>query len=172
MMKFITAIAAFSLTFILSVALVGFPKTDYDAQVYELRSNIQTQQNIQYLLNQDIRNGVARDRKIYEKGFSYDSKDVSPEYADVINEYVDNSTSLDDTQLPADFQLAWQSHMRAWHEHASFLNRTKSFCKMRKLTGEDFSDIFNRQDREITNTWRRVISVAGKYGATVPYQYY
>ena len=171
-MKFITAIAAFSLTFILSVALVGFPKTDYDTQVFELRSNIQVQQNISYLLNQDIRNGRDRDRKIYQNDFSYASIYNSEEYAEIINEYVDESSSLDDSQLPADFQLAWQNHMLAWREHANFLNRSKSHCKLRKMNTEEFSQVFDRQDREITRTWRKVLSLAGKYGATVSYRYY
>jgi hypothetical protein len=62
--------------------------------------------------------------------------------------------------------------MLAWREHASFLNRAKNHCKMQKLSSEEFSRTLVRQDKEITDTWRKVLSVAGKYGATVPYRYY
>ena len=171
-MKFITGIVAFSLTFILSVALVGFPETNYEAQVFELRNNFKTEQNISYLLNQDIRNGDKRDGKIYALEFAYDSNRVSGEYAEIIDEYVDASNSLDDTQLPADFQLAWQNHMRAWRNHSNFLSKSRNSCKMRKMNSEDFAKVFEQQEREILRTWRKTLSVAAKYGATVPYQYY
>ncbi len=172
MMKFITTIAAFSLTFILSVALVGFPKTDYDAQFYQLKTDIQTEQNISYLLDQDIRNGSSRDGNISDTDLTADSTGVSAEYAKTINRYVDASSSLDDSQLPADFQLAWQNHMHAWRVHANFLNQSSYFSKMQKMNNDDFPEIYNRQNNEITRTWRQVISVARKYGVTVSYKYY
>ncbi|MGI8641902.1 MAG: hypothetical protein ACR2MG_18385 [Pyrinomonadaceae bacterium] len=173
MMKFITTIGAFSLTFILSVALVGFPKTNYFP--FETVNNYRIQQNISSLLTQDISNGRERDRKIYsldDTDFSSDSVYLSPEYAETISEYVNESSSIDDSDLPTDFQLAWQNHLRAWREHANFLSKPKSHCKMQKFNSEEFSRTFARQDEEITVTWRKVLSVAGKYGATVSYRYY
>lgn len=171
MMKFITTIAAFSLTFILSVALVGFPKETSSFNLFQPRTINRTQDNILSLLTVDISNGVKRDQKIYDYAYSDNPKNVSGEYAEIINEYVDASSSLDDSQMPEDFQLAWQNHMHAWRQHASFLNQSKHFCHLRKMSDSDFTEIYNRQDAEITRTWRKVLSVAGKYGATVPYQY-
>lgn len=173
MMKFITTIGAFSLTFIFSVALVGFPKADYFP--FADAGNNRVQQNVLSLLQQDIRNGLERDRKIYslmEANLSPQPVYLSPEYAEVMSEYVDESASIDDTDLPADFQLAWQNHLRAWREHANFLGKPKSHCKMQKFNSEEFSRTFARQDEEITVTWGKVLSVAGKYGVTVSYKYY
>ncbi len=172
-MKFITTIGAFSLTFILSVALVGFPKMNY--LPFETVNNYRIQKNISSLLQQDINNGSERDIKIYsliDAELSSDSVYLSPEYAETISEYVDDSSSIEDTDLPSDFQLAWQNHLRAWREHANFLSKPKSHCKMQKSGSEEFSRTFARQDEEITVTWRKVLAVAGKYGATVSYQYY
>ncbi len=173
MMKFITTIGAFSLTFIFSVALVGFPKVDYFP--FADAGNNRVQQNVSSLLQQDIRNGLERDRKIYslmEANLSPEPVYLSFEYAEVMSEYVDESVSIDDTNLPTDFQLAWQNHLLAWREHANFLSKPKSHCKMQKFNSEEFSRTFARQDEEITVTWGKVLSVAGKYGVTVPYKYY
>lgn len=175
MMKFITSIAAFSLAFFLSVALIGFPQDNSEFQIHEIRTNIKTQQNIGYFLSQDIANGNRRDRKIYENGFVYDPANVSSEYAEIINEYADASGNLDASQLPADFQLAWQNHMKAWRTHAVFLNRSKHFCKMQTMNQDkkdhDLSEVFARQDLEITRTWYEVLAAADKYGATIALRY-
>ncbi len=181
MMKFITTIGVFLLTFTFSVALVGFPKTNYFPS--ETANNNVFQRDISSLLRRDINNGVDRDRKILTALYARSSSDslyisperfyTSPEYIEAVSEYANESASIDDTNLPADFQLAWQDHMLAWRDHTNFLNNSTSHCKMRKfkLSGESFEDGFNRQNNEINVTWEKVLVTAEKYGVTVPEQY-
>ena len=66
MMKFISSIIAFSLTFILSVVLIGVPKNTYHANYSNLTCYTQNQKNIVSLLRRDIRNGDVRSQEIKE----------------------------------------------------------------------------------------------------------
>ena len=157
MMNFIKTIGAFSLTFFLSVALVGVPKSISD------------------FLAQDVSNGRDRDlavRSIYREDLSSEEIYSSAAYTQIINEYTEQSESLDDSGLPEEFQTAWQSHVQAWREHANFLNENKTRCKMRKVKGEEFVRTFKQQDAEITATWFKVLSVARKHGVYIPVDYY
>ena len=126
MMNFIKTIGAFSLTFIFSVALVGLPQS--------------AQPGISLLLQRDISNGHERDLDVYNFSDSDSPEDiyVSPEYAETVSEYVNASSSMDDTNLPADFQAAWRNHMAAWREFDDFLSKSKHHCRMQKLNSEEF----------------------------------
>ncbi len=159
MMNFIKTIGVFSLTFFLSVALIGVPKS------------------ISNFLIQDVDNGFERDaytRLLFREGVS--NKDVfsSSEYKSIINEYTNKSENLDDSELPADFQAAWRDHVAAWRDHANFLNQSKTHCKMSKyaVDDEEFSRTFVQQDAEITRTWYKVLSVAREHGVVIPKTYY
>lgn len=77
--------------------------------------------------------------------------------------YVNASESLDDSGLPADFQLAWRAHIRAWREHSDLLNRL--VWRSDNWDGADL-DLYREQSETINETWSEVKSVAYSYGAT------
>ena len=162
MMKFITGIVAFTLTFVFSVALIGFPKADFVP--FEVRGDSQVQQNVASLLRRDIRNGRERDKKLDEMDLLSEKPVYSEAYIKVVNEYVDKSSSMDDADLPADFQVAWREHMQAWNDYADFINSSEngktSSCMLSRL-----EDNYNQ---EISITWEEVLRVGREYGAN-PY---
>lgn len=151
-MKFITAVAAFSITFGFSTVLAGL-----------LGENNQTGQKISSLLERDIANGEEMEEI---SRFAY-----SPfEYTEVVTEYVDNSQAIDDTNLPADFRFAWQTHMRAWRAHANFLSRNDYIKK--KMSAGEISKIMIEQKYEILTTWMNVLKIARRYDAVIPFDAY
>ena len=151
-MKFITAIVAFSITFGFSTVLAGL-----------LGENNETAQKISSLLKKDIANGQEMDAV-------YQSASSPFEYARVVSNYVDNSQAIDDTNLPADFRIAWQAHMHAWGVHANFLSI--SSYKKDKMSAEEISQITTEHKYEITTTWLGVLRLARKYDAVIPYNAY
>ncbi len=164
-MKFITHIVAFSAAFIFSVLLIGAPGGNF---VFELQGN-QTQRAINVLLRKDVGNGLHRDYKIQiiNDGNPFSEAASSFEqYAEVISEYVSESETISDDNLPPDFRAAWQTHMLTWREHANFLNQTASVKG--KITSEETYQIYKAQDREITKTWLEVLQIARSYGAVIP----
>ena len=160
MMKFITGIVAFTLTFIFSVALVGFPKADF--LPFEIRGNNQTARNIASLIQRDVRN---RDERFDKIDFRAERSAYFVEYAKAVNEYVDKSESMNDADLPTDFQTAWREHMKAWRDYSNFLNK----CETKKMGDSDFAQLDKNYNREISVTWSEVLQVGRKYGATLPY---
>lgn len=159
MMNFIKTIGAFSLTFFLSVALIGVPKSISD------------------FLIKDVDNGFERDANtqlLFREGVSKQDVFTSSEYKYIISEYTNRSQNLDDSELPADFQAAWRDHVAAWRDHANFLNQGKTHCKMRKYAAnnEEFFRTFKQQDAEITRTWYKVLSAARQHGVVIPKSYY
>jgi hypothetical protein len=168
-MKFIAAIVAFSATFFFSILLVGFPKTNYSLQH---QCSNQKLHRVTSLLQQDIAFGHKRDAQaysLYRRNDSSTSIYTSTEYAEIVTEYVRNSESLDDTTLPQDFRFAWRNHMKAWHEHATFLNQAEESFFNEDINRSEFFEVFWMQDQEITDTWRKVEVVGRKYGANVQY---
>lgn len=147
-MKHIAATIAFSAAFFFSTLLVG--------------------QSVTSLLEQDIAFGHKRDDQIhslYRRNNSSTSIYALTEYAAIVTEYVRKSESLDDTTLPQDFQFAWRNHMKAWREHANFLNQAEESFFSEDINRSEFFEVFWKQDREITNTWRMVEVFGRKYGA-------
>ena len=159
MMKFITGIVAFTLTFAFSVALIGFPQVDFLPS--EIRGNSQTQQNIASLLHRDVRNGEERFDKI---DFQSEKSVYFEEYTKAVNEYVDKSASMNDADLPPDFQVAWREHMRAWRDYADFLNSSETV----NASSCSFSRLEDSYNREISVTWSEVLQIGREYGAN-PY---
>ena len=146
-MKFITAIVAFSITFGFSTVLAGL-----------LGENNQTAQRISDLLKQDIANGQQMD-EIYQSNSSF-------EFAEAVNEYVNSSQAIDDTNLPSDFRFVWRTHMEAWRAHADFLIRTD--CMRKRMSAEETSRVTIEQKYEIITTWMNVLRIARRYGAVIP----
>ena len=159
-MKFITGIVAFTLTFVFSVALVGFPKADF--LPFEAQFSSPTARNIASLVQRDVRNGDERFNKI---NFSAERTAYFEAYSDAVNEYVDKSESMDDVDLPADFQTAWREHMKAWRDYSNFLNK----CGTKKMDDSEFGQLDRTYNREISVTWQEVLQVGREYGARLPY---
>lgn len=161
-MKFITGIVAFTLTFVFSVALVGFPKAEFPP--YEIRGNNQIQRNISSLLQRDIRNGKERDENLDKIYFESEKSAYFEAYTKAVNEYVDKSSNINDADLPPDFQVAWREHMQAWSDYEDFLNSSP--------TAQTSSCVFSRLEepynREISVTWEEVLRIGREYGAN-PY---
>lgn len=159
-MKFITKIVAFTITFAFSVALIGLPKADF--LPFENQINNQTQRNISLLLQRDVRNGEERDENI---NFRSEKSSYLEATAEAVNEYVNKSESMNDADLPPDFQSAWHEHMQAWRDYAEFLNESKTI----KTSSCVFNRLEENYNQEISATWIEVLRVGGEYGATLPY---
>ncbi|MGI9036782.1 MAG: hypothetical protein ACR2GD_12185 [Pyrinomonadaceae bacterium] len=181
--KNILSSIAFIAAFILSVSLVGLPKDNFYSRFTDASNFSQNRQNIRLLLRQDISNGMLRDRTIYsleELNKNSDSSfDIAP-FADATEEYVESSESIDDTDLPADFQTAWHNHLDAWREQADFLNQVKGTVQEEEINGQKqftFSlnpheeNVYQNQTDEINRTWHEVLRIAKKYDVDA-YRYY
>lgn len=158
-MKYITAVVSFAVTFGLSVLLIGVPERSFSFQPFEIQADNETAVQISFLLQQDDDNGR-------EMEASYRMPLASLEFSQATNQYVSQSEAIDDTQLPADFRLVWQAHIKAWRTHADFLRRNS--LSNQPMSRCEFSRTYNKQNQEITRTWRNVLEVAEEYGADIP----
>ena len=75
------------------------------------------------------------------------------------------SANLATEELPQEFHIAWNKHMKAWRDYADFLDRMKNSSIRMKMSGEKLSDFNNEYNSEINSTWSEVLSVADEYGA-------
>lgn len=148
-----TALLAFVLTFAMSAVIANFIKVEKGTVI--LWNDAKSAQKITELLTQDIANG--RDRMLLEDATSLD------EYAISTLSYVENSESIDDSNLPADFQRAWRIHMRAWRNHSNFLLNGRIYS-----SNVRFSRVWLKNTREINDSWDRVLQIAQKHGAEIP----
>lgn len=167
--KHYTALFAFVATFAISATVAGFFKIEQGAFV--LWDETKTAQKITELLSKDIANG--RERILNE------------DYAITTLSYVDNSESLDDSNLPSDFRQAWRAHMKAWRSHSDFLNNTPRYVEVSAhRTANEYRTanessrrvrkLFSQNVNEINRTWSKVLKIAEKHGAEIPagaYQY-
>lgn len=160
MMKFITKTAAFTLTFIFSLVLTGFPKTDLLS--FESRGSCRDQYNISAFLQRDVENGRERDYKV--NLHSEDSDSYFEVYTENINEYVDKSINLNDQDLPSDFQSAWREHLRVWRDYNDFINERKTT----QISSCAFNRLDNIYNQEISETWDEVLRVGREYGVELP----
>ncbi len=166
-MKSIISIVAFTVTFGFSVVLVGllfgFPQNELGySTVSRSTCADQTCRNIENLIYQDIKNGDLRNYKISN---SIRSEISYNQYTEFVENYVNQSESMEDYDFPADFQAAWRNHMKAWRDYSDFLNNQARSSK--KLSRADFSKIDNDFNVEINKTWYETLSIGRSYGANV-----
>lgn len=171
--KIITAIIAFAATFLSSAALTGLlvGKRVLPVSTVYRTVSAQTQKRILILLRQDISNGEKRDNALfqteyYRQPLSAVSVGV---YAEVIGEYQTKSASINDTDLPQDFQSAWRQHMKAWRDHSVFLDQLKQSAETQSMTAQEIAGRLNDRDDAINRTWYKVLRIASKYNAN-PYE--
>lgn len=180
--KSIVSLIAFFAAFVFSVMLVGLPKDNAYSKLSATRNYRQQQQNIRLLLWSDINRGRERDRKLLQLdgiGESFQTASNVFQIASLTEEYVDGSQSMDTSDLPTDFQAAWQAHMNAWRSQSDYFNEIKSAAnnyagdrsENGKYSGHLFrvdSETYRNQGDEINQTWYEVLRVGRKYGVYVP----
>ncbi len=171
--RFITAIIAFAGTFAVSVGLVwllfGFPVKE--VVNYSHHNCSQRHADAIYShLQRDIGNGRERD----EKSFRANNREENDEsgysvlfHASSVAEYADQSGSLDTSNLPQDFQIAWHKHMDAWRNYSEFLTDMKEVADDGKISQKNFEILQNRYTNEVDRTWYEVLRISRNYGAFV-----
>lgn len=168
--RIITAIIAFVVTFVFSAGLVrilfGAPEVQ---TVYRYKPQCADRyaSDIESFIWQDIRNGETQMERISVKsGFELKpSNEFFTQYADAVSEYVNKSSSMDDSQLPENLRTAWRKHMEAWQNYSDFLTEVKNSRKT--LSDDEFRISEKRLDYEISQTWHEVIRLGRSYGADV-----
>ncbi|CAN5342666.1 hypothetical protein BH10ACI1_BH10ACI1_09910 [soil metagenome] len=159
--RIITAIIAFVGAFALSVGLVGllfgFPSKPTFNRSYHNCSE-RHGEAIYSLLRRDISNGQERDEAT---GYSIE------DHANSVAQYADESGSMDVSDLPQDFQIAWHKHMNAWHNYSDFLNDLKESSADQTVDKTDVMTLDNHYTDEINRTWFEVLRIGRSYGAVI-----
>lgn len=175
--KAVLSIIAFLAAFGISVAVT--PRAAQSTvSPYEKRScaaQSETALRITKLLSQDIENGRLRDRKIESFGIDGISRRAYlVNFVAATDEYADASASIDDSDLPQDFKNAWREHMTAWKNQSDFLNEyTYVSHRQGDGIGSGEGSAFPRrqygeQNRQISDTWYKVLRIARSYNAYIP----
>jgi len=73
---------------------------------------------------------------------------------------------LDASEFPQDFQIAWNKHVDAWQDYSEFLDIKKDSSKQ-KMNIDDYRDLDNSYNNEITETWYEVLRIGRNHGAYV-----
>ncbi len=183
--KNILSIAAFVIAFSLSTVLASFfitktYPTTFEVVSYSSHSNCSksrhnlnqslTAREITEFIRQDKANGRERDRKIFGVGIdfrpAFDSSNYDS-YVEAVEEYVDDSSNLDASEFPREFQKKWADHIKTWHDYSDFLNEMKDSSNRKNFEIEELLAIDNQQSAEINRTWDEVLQVGSNYGADV-----
>jgi len=171
--RYIVGIIAFIGTFAVSVGLVwlifGFPtKPNYNYTRH--KCNDRNADAIFSHISRDKRNGEIRDQRSFrtnnwerngEIGYSIEN------HADSVANYVDEAYRMDVTDLPQDFQIAWQIHIAAWRDYSNYLNELKNSPETEKSDHRDFIFSENRYNNEINRSWYEVLRKGRIHGADV-----
>jgi hypothetical protein len=167
--KILTAALAFFMTFGFSSLLMQFA---YDQPAPQTSArwlySKPTNKQVLRFLEQDIRNGMQRMGRLSQPEWYYTppfSRPSLAEYREAVSSYVNKSGSMDDSELPADFQTAWRAHMKAWRDYSAFLN------SLENLQNDEFDlqsirQLYREKDARISATWFEALEIAGEnYGA-------
>jgi len=159
--KNILSIVAFIVAFGLSAAF---------ANIFITETQTETADKITVLISRDKNNGRESDRAFYEYGaaiFSSSDNSAISGYAKAVEWYVEQSSSMDASDLPSDFQIKWRAHMKAWRNCSDFFNRMKKPSNRAALTGKELKEVEAFHNREISRTWEEVLQNGANYGADV-----
>ena len=183
--KTILSAAAFVLAFAASAAFASLfiTKTqsvtaDYVSVVteykptscYKNRNKSATADKIAALIREDHNNGRKRSKKNYASGESVRppfTSSVFSDYAEAVEQYVDDSSSMKVSDLPADFQTEWREHMKAWRDYSNFLNKMKGSSNRKNWSDEEFEEVADSLNSEISSTWHEVLQSGRSYGANI-----
>lgn len=126
-------------------------------------------------LLEDRENGKARNKRLRQIPLEDNYYPITslPEYSDTISEYLKKSESLDDSNLPKDFQYVWQQHLQTWRVHSNHSNQIKEMVEQ----GENKKEINKAEANPVTGddiegSWETVKQIAEKYGAILPEENY
>lgn len=139
------ALLAFVAALGFSAVIANFVKIEQGSLV--LWSDARTAQKISAILREDVASG--------------ENRNINENPVAATLDYTARSESLDDANLPRDFQQAWRAHLRAWRKEANFL-------RMGNFSGRNAEYIRQRNSYEINRTWIRVLQSARKHGAEIP----
>ena len=154
--RIFTALIAFVATFIFSAGLVRiiFPapvvRYVYTEQFVNNQTVRPSANEIETFLRRDIRNGELREVDRYGEN-----------QANAVMDYWKTSSSMDASDLPQDFQEAWQLHMEAWGNYAEYLQAKRGTTQSYSCGAE------KRYNMEINRTWDDVLRIGRNYGSTV-----
>lgn len=168
MLKVVSGIVAFLLTFGFSVSLVGllFGFSSFATPSLSATGDHGTKHKAARFLQRDVRNGRMRDLEVRREVFrtrgiqTNGYRELLPFYSKTVSEYVAESSSMDDSVLPADLRYAWRDHMKAWRKHSEFLK----YASTGKFEEQKFNSAYKRSSEEISETWFQVLRIAERYG--------
>ena len=133
------------------------------------RNNSTVASKISALIQEDKNNGLKRG-KPYRVGVDarppFSNSDFL-NYAEAVEEYVNESSSMKSSDLPNDFQSAWREHMQMWRDYSEFLNKMKTVSNPRGWIGEKPAETDYFHTSEISRTWQIVLQTGANYGADV-----
>ena len=163
-LSIIAFITAFAFSSAFALLFIDKSPTNNSLAVFkvrnvECRQDAKTKNAIESLLRQDIRNGQERFWRINDS--NNPSKSYYERYADSVEHYSDDSSSISYSHLPRDFQLRWNEHMRAWRDYSNYLNKAK--YSSQDFEDEDFYQDKNEYLVDINSTWYSVLRVGKKY---------
>lgn len=164
--RFITALLAFFVAFGFSSAFTGLVRSSNTGFSCSSSVRQSDSKRILNLLKQDIRNGEARlDVFVYSNDFEVPfTKKSLAIYARTVESYLNESASLDDSDLPADFQAAWREHIKAWREFSEVINNKNAAVSNDEEQLKAAQTHF-QQESEIDRSWYKVLAIAHKYNA-------
>ena len=169
--KQILSIFAFITAFVLSSAFawlfIDKSQTNNSFATFNVRNarcqqDTETKLAIERLLQQDISNGRERLWRAKDSDHS-SAKSPLEKYAEAVEHYADDSSSMRYSHLPRDFQIRWNEHMRAWRDYSNYLNGSKNSS----FEDGDFYQDRNEYLVDINSTWYSVLRVGRKYCAEV-----
>ncbi len=169
-LKTFLSLATFALTFIFSANLaslfIELPSRQSVLVNERTFCNANKSENeIFNLLRQDQLFGQERNKKYTA---SVTDLKINPKKAiqtdfEITNEYVDASASLDDSDLPRDFQIVWRKHLKAWRDYTNFVYRSSSKSTFTKNELQNYQSQLDELNSEITSTWIDVLDVGEIY---------
>jgi hypothetical protein len=173
--KSILSIAAFSSAFIVSTFLAGlfFDKSDNQLNLvpavseYQLPDYLQSnsselQKRIWLFLDEERENGLAMGTELRSKTAVV----VVNEQTATVNLAI-KMNRMNDSEMPLDFQMAWENHRAAWNEQARFLSRAVKNGNRQALDRDLITDYRNNY-QEVNRTYFVLLNTAEKYGVYFP----
>lgn len=159
--KNILSVAAFITAFVFSTFIAGFfiEKSIYPTIVrvrYDkptscyLRRGRETARRIETLIEQDQSYGRERNRK---------NSSVAG--------YVADARSIDDSNLPPDFQAAWHAHLQAWSNYSALIEAAQAAAETENSSQEAYQELAGSYNADINSTYYEVLRIAREYGADV-----
>ena len=174
--KKLLSITAFFAAFVFSAAFAGLfidnsaASTTYfnhdHTNCFHLQYDTVTADAIDDLLRRDINNGEARFRQLeaiddsFNPPFGTSSMD---DYANIVEDYSDESSSMDDGNLPRDVRQAWRKHMKAWNNYTEFLKAADNL----DYSDEELKIKDLQYGNEINRTWYNMLRISRSYGSYV-----